>query len=139
MGLMPNFLIAPSPGCALRWVAGGHLDEFGWTPEELALVRATKAISYEPIVAAVACDCIGSGLELLLSTDIRAAVPEAGIGLPEVKWAIYRFGSRVPHRYGRESRRTGRMVTALGRSCADAGGGRVFSRALWPSASSAPR
>jgi hypothetical protein len=33
-----------------------------------------------------------------------------------------------------------RMVTALGRSCAGAGGRRgVLPRALWPSASSAPR
>jgi hypothetical protein len=59
---------------------------------------------------------------------IRAAVPEARFGLPEVKWAIHRFGGWVPHRYGRESRRTARMVTALARSCADAGGGGVFSR-----------
>jgi len=28
-------------------------------------------------------DCIGGGLELLLSTDIRAAVPEARFDLPE--------------------------------------------------------
>jgi hypothetical protein len=31
----------------------------------------------KPIVAAVNGDCIGGGLKLLLSTDIRAAVPEA--------------------------------------------------------------
>lgn len=35
------------------------------------------------IVAAVNGDCIGGGFELLLSTDIRAAVPEARFGLPE--------------------------------------------------------
>ena len=34
------------------------------------------------IVAAVNGDCIGGGFELLLSTDIRAAVPEARFGLP---------------------------------------------------------
>jgi hypothetical protein len=38
----------------------------------------------KPIVAAVNGDCTGGGLELLLSTDIRAAVPEARFGLPEV-------------------------------------------------------
>ena len=46
----------------------------------------------KPIVAAVNGDCIGGGLELLLSTDIRAAVPGARFGLPEVKWSIYPFG-----------------------------------------------
>jgi enoyl-CoA hydratase/carnithine racemase len=35
-----------------------------------------------------------ASLELPLSTDIRAAVPEARFGLPEVKWAIYPFGGR---------------------------------------------
>jgi hypothetical protein len=47
---------------------------------------------------------------------------------PCPKSAIYPFGGRVPHRYGRESRRPARMLTALGRSCAGAGGGGVFSR-----------
>src|SRR6266545_4162275 len=37
-------------------------------------------------------DCVGGGLELLLSTDIRAAVPHARFGLPEVRWSIYPFG-----------------------------------------------
>src|ERR1700758_1981625 len=46
----------------------------------------------KPIVAAINGDCIGGGLELLLSADIRAAVPEARFGLPEVKWSIYPFG-----------------------------------------------
>src|SRR5215467_4208609 len=52
-----------------------------------------KNVAYsKPIVAAVNGDCIGGGLELLLSTDIRAAVPEARFGMPEVKWSIYPFG-----------------------------------------------
>jgi enoyl-CoA hydratase/carnithine racemase len=46
----------------------------------------------KPIVAAVNGDCIGGGVELLLSTDIRAAAPHARFGLPEVKWSIYPFG-----------------------------------------------
>src|ERR1700730_6079190 len=45
----------------------------------------------KPIVAAVNGDCAGGGLELLLSTDIRAAIPEARFGLPEVRWAISPF------------------------------------------------
>ncbi|HMH53132.1 MAG TPA: enoyl-CoA hydratase-related protein [Candidatus Acidoferrum sp.] len=46
----------------------------------------------KPIVAAVNGDCIGGGVELLLSTDIRAAAPHARFGLPEVRWSIYPFG-----------------------------------------------
>lgn len=46
----------------------------------------------KPIVAAVNGDCIAGGVELLLSTDIRAAAPEARFGLPEVRWSIYPFG-----------------------------------------------
>src|SRR5882762_2041942 len=46
----------------------------------------------KPIVAAVNGDCVGGGIELLLSTDIRAAVSEARFGLPEVRWSIYPFG-----------------------------------------------
>jgi enoyl-CoA hydratase/carnithine racemase len=46
----------------------------------------------KPIVAAVNGDCVGGGLELMLSTDIRAATPEARFGLTEVKWSIYPFG-----------------------------------------------
>jgi enoyl-CoA hydratase/carnithine racemase len=46
----------------------------------------------KPIVAAVNGDCVGGGVELLLSTDIRAADPAARFGLPEVRYAIYPFG-----------------------------------------------
>ncbi|HEX3952059.1 MAG TPA: enoyl-CoA hydratase-related protein [Stellaceae bacterium] len=46
----------------------------------------------KPIIAAVNGDCVGGGLELMLATDIRAAVPEARFGLTEVKWSIYPFG-----------------------------------------------
>jgi len=46
----------------------------------------------KPVIAAVNGDCVGGGVELLLSTDIRAAAPHARFGLPEVKWSIYPFG-----------------------------------------------
>jgi enoyl-CoA hydratase/carnithine racemase len=52
-----------------------------------------KTDSYsKPIVAAVNGDCVGGGLELMLASDIRAAVPTARFGLTEVKWSIYPFG-----------------------------------------------
>ena len=46
----------------------------------------------KPIVAAVNGDCIGGGVELVLSTDVRGAAPHARFGLPEVRWSIYPFG-----------------------------------------------
>jgi hypothetical protein len=38
--------VTPKGDIVWRWIAGEHLDEFGWTPREFALVRATKKINY---------------------------------------------------------------------------------------------
>src|SRR5438128_2360221 len=73
----------------------------------------------KPIVAAVNGDCVGGGLELLLSTDIRAAVPQARFGLPEVRWSIYPFGGatvklaqQIGHVRATDLLLTGRLVDA---------------------------
>jgi enoyl-CoA hydratase/carnithine racemase len=73
----------------------------------------------KPIVAAINGDCVGGGLELLLSTDIRAAVPQARFGLPEVRWSIYPFGGatvklahQVGHVHATDLLLTGRLVDA---------------------------
>src|SRR5205814_2572019 len=55
-----------------------------------ALLKAR--VYTKPIVGAVNGGCVGGGLELLLSTDVRVAAPHARFGLPEVKWSIYPFG-----------------------------------------------
>jgi enoyl-CoA hydratase/carnithine racemase len=64
--------------------------------QEMARIVSHALLKYDtytkPIVAAVNGDCVGGGLELLLSADIRAAAPHARFGLPEVKWSIYPFG-----------------------------------------------
>src|SRR6266550_1707082 len=72
----------------------------------------------KPIVAAVNGD-FGGGLELLLSTDIRAAVSEARFGLPEVRWSIYPFGGatvklthQIGHVHAMDLLLTGRLVDA---------------------------
>ncbi|MGH8598177.1 MAG: enoyl-CoA hydratase/isomerase family protein [Gammaproteobacteria bacterium] len=63
-----------------------------------------KTSSYrKPIIAAVNGVCAGGGVELMLSCDIRYAVPHARFGLPEVKWAIYPFGgatAKLIHQIG---------------------------------------
>lgn len=38
--------VTPGGDIVWRWIAGDHLDEFGWTPQQLALVRATKRINF---------------------------------------------------------------------------------------------
>src|SRR5438128_9751251 len=73
----------------------------------------------KPIIAAVNGDCVAGGVELLLSTDIRAAVPEARFGLPEVRWSIYPFGGatvklthQIGHVHAMDLLLTGRLVDA---------------------------
>ena len=73
----------------------------------------------KPIVAAVNGDCIAGGVELLLSTDIRAAAPEARFGLPEVRWSIYPFGGatvklaqQIGYVHAMDLLLTGRLVDA---------------------------
>jgi enoyl-CoA hydratase len=73
----------------------------------------------KPIVAAVNGDCVAGGLELLLSTDIRATVPQARFGLPEVRWSIYPFGGatvklaqQIGHVHAMDLLLTGRLVDA---------------------------
>jgi len=71
---------------------GGDLSV---APETAAAVNRAllkTSVFPKPIVAAVNGDCAGGGVELLLSTDIRAAAPHARFGLPEVRYAIYPFG-----------------------------------------------
>jgi enoyl-CoA hydratase/carnithine racemase len=73
----------------------------------------------KPIVAAVNGDCVGGGVELLLSTDIRAAAPHARFGLPEVRWSIYPFGGatlklvqQIGHVHAMELLLTGALIDA---------------------------
>ena len=57
----------------------------------------------KPIVAAVNGDCVAGGVELMLSSDIRFAAPNARFGLPEVRLSIYPFGGatvKLVHQIG---------------------------------------
>jgi enoyl-CoA hydratase/carnithine racemase len=92
------------------------------TPDTARIVNHAllKHRSYgKPIVAAVNGDCAGGGVELLLSTDIRAAVPHARFGLPEVRWAVYPFGGatvkliqQIGYVHAMELLLTGRLIDA---------------------------
>jgi E-phenylitaconyl-CoA hydratase len=73
----------------------------------------------KPVIAAVNGDCAGGGVELLLSTDIRAAAPEARFGLPEVRWGVYPFGGaalrlrqQIGHVQAMELLLTGQLIGA---------------------------
>src|SRR5256885_13744176 len=73
----------------------------------------------KPIVAAVNGDCVGGGVELLLSTDVRAAAPHARFGLPEVRWSVYPFGGatvklvqQIGHVHAMDLLLTGKLVDA---------------------------
>ena len=73
----------------------------------------------KPIIAAVNGVCAGGGVELLLSTDIRATVADARFGLPEVRWAIYPFGGatvkltqQIGYVHAMDLLLTGRMIEA---------------------------
>ena len=73
----------------------------------------------KPIVAAVNGDCVGGGVELLLSTDIRGATPQARFGLPEVRWSIYPFGGatvklvqQIGYVHAMDLLLTGRLIDA---------------------------
>src|SRR5881296_1075027 len=73
----------------------------------------------KPIVAAVNGDCVAGGLELLMSTDIRAAAPHARFGLPEVRWSVYPFGGatvklvqQIGHVHAMELLLTARLIDA---------------------------
>jgi len=90
---------------------------------ETARVVSHALLKYDaydkPIVAAVNGDCVGGGVELLLSTDVRAAVPSARFGLPEVKWSIYPFGGatvklaqQIGHVHAMDLLLTGRLIDA---------------------------
>ena len=90
---------------------------------EAARVISHALLKYDsytkPIVAAVNGDCVGGGLELLLATDIRAAVPTARFGLPEVKWSIYPFGGatvklipQIGYVHAMDLLLTGRLIDA---------------------------
>jgi enoyl-CoA hydratase/carnithine racemase len=108
---------------ARAFCAGADISGDLSAAPETARVVSHALLKYhatsKPIVAAVNGDCVGGGVELLLSTDIRAAAPHARFGLPEVKWSIYPFGGatvklpqQIGHVHAMDLLLTGRLIDA---------------------------
>ena len=98
---------------------GGDLSASPETARVVSRALLKDTPFSKPIVAAVNGDCVAGGVELLLSTDIRAAAPDARFGLPEVKWSIYPFGGatvklaqQIGHVHAMDLLLTGRLVDA---------------------------
>jgi enoyl-CoA hydratase len=73
----------------------------------------------KPLIAAVNGVAAGGGLEFLLATDLRVAVPEARFGLPEVKRALFaggggpvRLSRQIPFARAMELCLTGELLGA---------------------------
>ena len=79
-------------GSARAFFGGADVREFG-TPkagQEPTLPSVIRALdgSTKPVVAAIAGVCLGGGLELALGCHYRVALPDASLGLPEVKLGL---------------------------------------------------
>jgi len=97
----------------------GDLGASAETAKTINRALLKDTVFTKPIVAAVNGDCVGGGVELLISTDIRGADPAARFGLPEVRYAIYPFGGaavKLTHQIGyvraMDLLLTGRLVDA---------------------------
>jgi 3-hydroxyacyl-CoA dehydrogenase len=79
-------------GSARAFSAGADITEFGTPnalrdPNLLALIKLLEG-SAKPVVAAIAGQCLGGGLELAMGCHWRVALADAQLGLPEVKLGL---------------------------------------------------
>ena len=73
----------------------------------------------KPVIAAINGHAIAGGMELVQGTDIRISVPEAKLGMQEVKWALFPAGGstvrlprQIPYAKAMELLLTGDLITA---------------------------
>tara|TARA_B100000929_G_scaffold275039_1_gene248659 strand:+ start:2156 stop:2959 length:804 start_codon:yes stop_codon:yes gene_type:complete len=73
----------------------------------------------KPVIAAINGHAIAGGMELVQGTDIRISVPEAKLGVQEVKWALFPAGAstvrlprQLPYAKAMELLLTGDLITA---------------------------
>lgn len=96
-------------GKTLPLLTGARVPEDQWDDalvkdKTLAAKIALKGLDVnKPIIAAVNGYCLAGGMEMLLGTDIRLAVPRAKFGLPEPKVGLMPFAGalvRLPQQVG---------------------------------------
>ena len=79
-------------GTARAFSGGADVTEFGTPnatrPPNLLIVIAALESSAKPVVAAIAGQCLGGGLELALGAHFRVALADASLGLPDVKLGL---------------------------------------------------
>ena len=104
--------------------AGANVGELG---PLLAEAGASLDLAYtmknfliaKPIIAAINGHAIGAGMEIMLATDVRIAVPAATFGLPEVRWgaipvggSVARLPRQVPYAWAMRLLLTGDRISA---------------------------
>ena len=76
-------------GTARAFSAGADVTEFGTAKggkePNLRVIIAMLEDNPKPVIGAIAGQCLGGGLELALGCHFRVALPDAQLGLPEVK------------------------------------------------------
>ena len=105
--------------------SGARQPEDVWDRKLLADRRTTSRALLrrfdpeKPVIAAINGHAIAGGMEVLLGTDIRVAVPGAKFGVQEVKWALVPAGGstvrmpvQMPFAKAMELLLTGDLITA---------------------------
>lgn len=88
-------------GLSLPLLSGARLPETDWDHRFLSDTSINERLSLrgfdlpKPIVAAVNGPCMAGGMEILLSTDIRLAVPGARFALPEAARGVIPFAGAL--------------------------------------------
>jgi enoyl-CoA hydratase len=106
-------------------MTGGRQPDNEWDERFLQLMAAPEGMYLfkrdigKPVIAAINGHAIAGGLELVMGTDIRFAVPQAKFGLQEVKWGLFPAGAstvrlpgQVPYAKALELLLTGDLMSA---------------------------
>ena len=106
-----------SAGADLKEMAEGGMRGSPWTPRDPSLMGTVEV--WKPIIAAIDGFCLGGGLELSLSCDIRVATEVSQFGLPEVTRGIIpgaggtqRITRTIPFGIAMELLLTGKRIPA---------------------------